>query len=123
MSSIQPPPEALPCILTCALGLSSLLRNRTLYAGVRWNTVRECADRDCKSTAERMHHCRDSPAKTTDFHAERMHRAIDREDAQMRAFTVLINEESARAEHAEHNMQQELEQVPVPAHQGKVSVP
>ena len=50
-------------------------------------------------------------AKTTKIHADRMRRAIDREDTQMAAFTVLINEESARAEHAEHNMQQELERV------------
>ena len=72
---------------------------------------------------DRMDHCRHSPAKTTEFHAERIRRAIDREDAQMRAFTVLIDEESARAEHAERNMQQELEQVPAPPHQEYVMLP
>ena len=41
----------------------------------------------------------------------------------MRAFTVLINEESARAEHAERNMQQELEQVPAQPHQAYVLLP
>ena len=94
-----------------------------LYAGIDWIKVRGCADIDCKSTVDRMDYCRDSPAKTTEFDAERMCHAIDKEDAQMHAFTDLINEESARAERAERNMQQELEQVPVPPHQTYVLLP
>ena len=109
--------------MQCALGFISLLRTENLYAGVHCIEVTGCADRDCKSTVNRVDYCRDSPARTTEFPAERIRRAIDREDAQMRAFTALTNEESRKAEHAERNMQQELEQVPAPPHQGEVLLP
>ena len=68
--------------------------------------------KETASCPSRTNCCRDTPAKAIKLHAERIRRAIDREDTQMHAFTVLINEESARAKQAEQDMQQELEQVP-----------